>query len=112
MTAPPCAQSLYKSPAPPFVSARESCAARVVLLCEQTGALVAVLRSLDVPGVAPPRGYVRAVCKLGGYQVKPTHGATNNAHAAPRAADAAQPPSVMCVDRGSNRGRSLDGSPV
>ena len=38
------------------------------------GAVCALQRSVDVPGVAPPAGYVRATLRCGGMQLAPTTG--------------------------------------
>ncbi|KAL1525170.1 hypothetical protein AB1Y20_020041 [Prymnesium parvum] len=65
------AQSLYKSPAWP-VGPREFCGVRVIARRPSDGAVAVALRSLDVPGCAPPAGHTRTDLTCGGYLAIPT----------------------------------------
>ena len=62
-------QSLYKSPAWP-VGPRESCTVKLTARRTMDGALQTIQRSVDVPGVEPPSGYVRVNLTCGGYDIK------------------------------------------
>lgn len=63
-------QNLYKSPAFP-IAPRESCAVKLTVRRAADGAFRTVQRSVDVPGVAPPSGYVRVRLTCGGYDAVP-----------------------------------------
>ena len=64
-------QSLFRSPAFP-IAPRECLAVRAVFRRDSDGAHVELQRSVEVPGVAPPKGYVRATCDIGGFEFVPT----------------------------------------
>jgi len=68
-------QNLYKSPAWP-VGPRELCAVRAVVRRQSDGAIRLMYRSADVPGVAPPAGYVRMSLTCGGYEACATTAST------------------------------------
>ena len=64
-------QNLYKSPAWP-VGPRETCTVRLTARRPADGAVRQVQRSVNVPGVNTPSGYVRATLGCGGYEACPT----------------------------------------
>ena len=63
-------QSLYESPAWPVVP-RETCTIKMKARRTSDGARATVQRSIDLPWVAVPKGFVRATVGCGGYECAP-----------------------------------------
>ena len=63
-------QSLYKSPAWP-VGPRETCTVKLIARRARDGALRILQRSVELEGVTPPPGYVRATLGCGGFECTP-----------------------------------------
>ena len=61
-------QNLYKKAAF-VVAARESCVACIKMRSIVDGTFKLVQRSIDVPFIQPPAGYVRAMVECGGYDL-------------------------------------------
>ena len=64
-------QSLYRSPAWP-VGPRESCTVRLKARRVSDGAVINLQRSVELPGVVPPKGYTRITLSCGGYELVQT----------------------------------------
>ena len=62
---------LYSQAPAPLLGPREASTVRVVTTRDADGAVRAVQCTIEVPGVAPPSGYVRATVQSAGYDVEP-----------------------------------------